>query len=85
MYVLSVAMVTGGDSKTLMIVQVAPVDKNVGETVASLGFAQRVRAVELGQASRRLDTGGEGSEVGTRRGEVLVYNINGLDVFVLCL
>ena len=45
----------GGDSKTLMIVEVAPVEKNVGETVASLSFAQRVRSVELGQASRKLD------------------------------
>ena len=46
----------GGDSKTLMIVQVAPVEKNVAETVASLVFAQRVRAVELGQATRRVDS-----------------------------
>ncbi|KAK2149707.1 hypothetical protein LSH36_441g02037 [Paralvinella palmiformis] len=46
----------GGDSKTLMIVQVAPVEKNVAETVASLVFAQRVRAIELGQATRRVDS-----------------------------
>ena len=44
---------TGGDSKTLMMVQVSSVEKNVGETVCSLGFAQRVRAVELGQAVQR--------------------------------
>ena len=37
-----------------MVVQIAPVEKNVGETVCSLNFAQRVRAVELGQASRRI-------------------------------
>ena len=43
----------GGDSKTLMMVQVSSVEKNVGETVCSLGFAQRVRAVELGQAVQR--------------------------------
>lgn len=43
----------GGDSKTLMVVQVSPVDKNAGETVCSLNFAQRVRQVELGMASRR--------------------------------
>ena len=30
-------------------------EKNVAETVASLVFAQRVRAVELGQATRRVD------------------------------
>ncbi len=50
----------GGDSKTLMVVQVAPVEVNISETVCSLMFAQRVRAVELGQASKRvLDPTGE--------------------------
>lgn len=43
----------GGDSKTLMMVQVSPVEKNAGETVCSLNFAQRVRVVELGQASKK--------------------------------
>ncbi|KAK7114423.1 kinesin-like protein KIFC3 [Littorina saxatilis] len=47
----------GGDSKTLMIVQVAPVEKNVSETVCSLTFGQRVRSVELGAASRKIETG----------------------------
>ena len=47
---------SGGDSKTLMIVQVAPVEKNVGETLASLSFAQRVRAIELGQATKKLES-----------------------------
>ena len=37
-----------------MVVQVAPVEKNVAETVCSLTFAQRVRAVELGQASKKI-------------------------------
>ncbi|KAI8497693.1 zonula adherens maintenance [Branchiostoma belcheri] len=37
---------------TLMVVQVAPVEKNVKETLASLNFAQRVRTVELGQATQ---------------------------------
>ena len=36
-----------------MVVQVAPVHKNAGETVCSLNFAQRVRAVELGQAKKK--------------------------------
>ncbi len=40
-----------------MIVQVAPVEKNVGETLASLNFAQRVRTVELGAASRHMENG----------------------------
>lgn len=39
-----------------MVVQVAPVEKNVGETVCSLTFAQRVRTVELGQATRKTET-----------------------------
>ena len=47
-------VILGGDSKTLMVVQAAPVAKNVSETVCSLTFAQRVRAVELGQATRRV-------------------------------
>ncbi len=47
----------GGDSKTLMIVQIAPVEKNVGETLASLNFAQRVRTVELGAASKHVENG----------------------------
>ncbi|KAJ8339638.1 hypothetical protein SKAU_G00342710 [Synaphobranchus kaupii] len=37
-----------GDSKTLMMVQVSPLDTNVSESVCSLKFAQRVRSVELG-------------------------------------
>eukprot|EP00112_Aurelia_sp_Birch-Aquarium-sp1_P022068 Seg61.8 transcript_id=Seg61.8/GoldUCD/mRNA.D3Y31 product="Kinesin-like protein KIFC3" protein_id=Seg61.8/GoldUCD/D3Y31 len=45
----------GGDSKTLMVVQVAPVKKNAGETFCSLDFASRVRNVELGQATKRVD------------------------------
>ncbi|XP_065827756.1 kinesin-like protein KIFC3 isoform X3 [Oscarella lobularis] len=45
-----------GNSKTLMIVHAAPVEKNVGETVNSLTFASRVRAVELGQATRKTQS-----------------------------
>ena len=55
---------TGGDSKTLMITQVAPVRKNEGETICSLNFAQRVRNVELGAATRRLENG-DMTEVGS--------------------
>ncbi|XP_035381278.1 kinesin-like protein KIFC3 isoform X2 [Electrophorus electricus] len=40
-----------GDNKTLMVVQVSPLDSNVSESVCSLKFAQRVRTVELGPAS----------------------------------
>ncbi|XP_031425353.1 kinesin-like protein KIFC3 isoform X3 [Clupea harengus] len=42
-----------GDSKTLMMVQVSPLDTNVSESVCSLKFAQRVRNVELGYSSRK--------------------------------
>nr|KAG5692985.1 hypothetical protein BaRGS_011621 [Batillaria attramentaria] len=45
----------GGDSKTLMIVQVAPVEKNVAESTCSLSFGQRVRNVELGAATRKIE------------------------------
>ncbi|XP_076449946.1 uncharacterized protein LOC143286194 isoform X2 [Babylonia areolata] len=47
----------GGDSKTLMIIQVAPVEKNVSESTCSLSFGQRVRTVELGAASRKIEAG----------------------------
>ncbi|XP_030621542.1 kinesin-like protein KIFC3 [Chanos chanos] len=40
-----------GDSKTLMMVQVSPLDSNVSESVCSLKFAQRVRTVEIGPSS----------------------------------
>ncbi|XP_067905794.1 kinesin-like protein KIFC3 isoform X2 [Heterodontus francisci] len=45
-----------GDSKTLMMVQVSPMEKNVNETVCSLKFAQRVRSVELGTMVRRAES-----------------------------
>jgi len=41
----------GGDSKTLMVVQISPASINASETLCSLNFAQRVRAVELGKPS----------------------------------
>ncbi|XP_052387647.1 kinesin-like protein KIFC3 isoform X4 [Carassius gibelio] len=40
-----------GDSKTLMMVQVSPLESNVSESVCSLKFAQRVRTVEIGPSS----------------------------------
>jgi kinesin family protein C2/C3 len=39
-----------------MVVQVSPALKNVGETLCSLNFAQRVRMVELGQATKKIET-----------------------------
>ncbi|XP_071813109.1 uncharacterized protein [Apostichopus japonicus] len=46
----------GGDSKTLMLVQVSPVAKNSGESQCTLSFAQRVRSVELGSAKKKVET-----------------------------
>ncbi|PRP79637.1 non-claret disjunctional-like [Planoprotostelium fungivorum] len=47
----------GGNSKTLMFVNVGPASSNTGETTCSLNFAQRVRNVELGKAQATKDTG----------------------------
>ncbi|NXX23636.1 KIFC3 protein, partial [Podargus strigoides] len=44
-----------GDSKTLMMVQVSPAEKNSSETLCSLKFAERVRSVELGPVSRKTE------------------------------
>eukprot|EP00043_Microstomoeca_roanoka_P006045 m.59669 g.59669 ORF g.59669 m.59669 type:complete len:909 (-) comp13241_c2_seq1:191-2917(-) len=46
----------GGAAKTIMVVQVAPVLKNVDESVNSLNFATRVRSVELGQAKKKTES-----------------------------
>ncbi|XP_031107444.1 kinesin-like protein KIN-14R [Ipomoea triloba] len=46
----------GGDSKTLMFVQISPSDKDVSETLSSLNFATRVRGIELGPARKQVDT-----------------------------
>ncbi|GLU20244.1 hypothetical protein SLE2022_364540 [Rubroshorea leprosula] len=46
----------GGDSKTLMFVQISPSELDLSETLSSLNFATRVRGVELGPAKRQVDT-----------------------------
>ncbi|KAL3630147.1 hypothetical protein CASFOL_023131 [Castilleja foliolosa] len=46
----------GGDSKTLMFVQISPSDQDASETLSSLNFATRVRGVELGPARKQIDT-----------------------------
>ncbi|XP_060119820.1 kinesin-like protein KIFC3 [Heteronotia binoei] len=46
----------GKGSKTVMLVQISPLEKNMGESICSLKFAQRVCKVELGPASRRVDS-----------------------------
>ncbi|XP_069077093.1 kinesin-like protein KIFC2 [Pleurodeles waltl] len=45
----------GKGNKTVMMVQISSLEGNVGETVCSLKFAQRVCKVELGPASRKID------------------------------
>ncbi|XP_077233526.1 di-glucose binding protein with Kinesin motor domain-containing protein isoform X2 [Tasmannia lanceolata] len=47
----------GGDSKTLMFVQISPSEHDLGETLSSLNFATRVRGIELGPAKKQIDTG----------------------------
>uniref|UniRef100_A0A915KZD1 Kinesin motor domain-containing protein n=1 Tax=Romanomermis culicivorax TaxID=13658 RepID=A0A915KZD1_ROMCU len=42
---------SAGDSKTIMVVQLAPNSSSICETLCSLNFASRVKGVELGQAS----------------------------------
>ncbi|WCJ32014.1 Kinesin-like protein KIN-14R [Euphorbia peplus] len=46
----------GGDSKTLMFVQISPSEQDLSETVSSLNFATRVRGVELGPAKKQIDS-----------------------------
>lgn len=52
-----------GDSKTLMLVNVNPTEADAGETACSLGFASRVRGVELGPAKRHIEAGAEVQEL----------------------
>ena len=55
------------DSKTLMFVCISPVVYNAEESFCSLNFASRVRAVELGKASKHVaQGGGSGSSSGRR-------------------
>ncbi|XP_031285173.1 kinesin-like protein KIN-14R [Pistacia vera] len=46
----------GGDSKTLMFVQISPSEKDLSETLSSLNFATRVRGIELGPTKKQIDT-----------------------------
>ena len=62
---------SGGDSKTLMVVQISPVNKNISESQCSLSFAQRVRAVELGAASKKS----EAAEVAVLKDRLAQYEV----------
>uniref|UniRef100_A0AAY4CG63 Kinesin-like protein n=1 Tax=Denticeps clupeoides TaxID=299321 RepID=A0AAY4CG63_9TELE len=46
----------GKGNKTAMVVQVSALERNVGETLCSLKFAQRVCKVELGPAARKIES-----------------------------
>ncbi|KAL8144863.1 hypothetical protein AgCh_003179 [Apium graveolens] len=46
----------GGDSKTLMLVQISPNENDLSETLCSLNFASRVRGIELGPAKKQFDS-----------------------------
>ncbi|XP_009614591.1 kinesin-like protein KIN-14Q isoform X3 [Nicotiana tomentosiformis] len=46
----------GGDSKTLMFVQISPNESDLSETHCSLNFASRVRGIELGPAKKQVDS-----------------------------
>ncbi|KAL2496583.1 Di-glucose binding protein with Kinesin motor domain [Forsythia ovata] len=46
----------GGDSKTLMFVQISPNENDLTETLCSLNFASRVRGIELGPAKKQMDS-----------------------------
>ncbi|XP_072536751.1 kinesin-like protein KIFC3 isoform X2 [Salminus brasiliensis] len=53
----------GKGNKTAMVVQISSLERNVGETLCSLKFAQRVCKVELGPAARKIESGGHGDNL----------------------
>ncbi|GFZ05160.1 di-glucose binding protein with Kinesin motor domain-containing protein [Actinidia rufa] len=46
----------GGDSKTLMFVQISPNENDLSETLCSLNFASRVRGIELGPTKKQVES-----------------------------
>ncbi|XP_071689031.1 kinesin-like protein KIN-14Q [Rutidosis leptorrhynchoides] len=46
----------GGDSKTLMLVQISPSENDLSESLCSLNFASRVRGIELGPAKKQIES-----------------------------
>lgn len=46
-----------GGSKVLMVVNVSPAAYNHSETISSLNFAARCRAIELGKANKQEESG----------------------------
>jgi hypothetical protein len=64
LYCVGVQDSLGGNSKVLMFVNVSPAVYNLGETLCSLNFAARCRAVELGQAKKQVTGGSSSSSTG---------------------
>ena len=56
----------GGNSKTLMFVNIGPAQANCGETVNSLNFASRAKSVALGKATKNRE---DGSDTGGKAGK----------------
>ncbi|KVH93162.1 Kinesin-like protein KIFC3 [Cynara cardunculus var. scolymus] len=46
----------GGDSKTLMFLQISPNENDLSESLCSLNFASRVRGIELGPAKKQIES-----------------------------
>ena len=64
-----------------MITQVSPAERNVGETLASLNFAQRVRTVELGQASKKTESA-EIAELKEKLAQYEVWDVMLINIFL---
>lgn len=55
-FFMNIHSCVGGDSKTLMLVQISPSENDLSETLCSLNFASRVRGVELGPAKKQVES-----------------------------